>query len=546
MKRILTFVLLITVIMSALYTAAYAALPQDGKTAKKTIVVMGDSIASGYMLPDYDPDVSRPRSKTSFASALAKEIGYELVDMTKEGTTTKNIVQNQFAEKYEEYVLDSETLMILKDQNGKDRTYTFDNRDNLKKMKTADIIALCVGMGDLDVLFSLEREIVTQFQAGILSNIEDLSDFIDTLSGKIDTKTTEIARNLETVIGRIRALNPTADIVYQNLYNPYEQVNVSPLKEFSRSLVRTLNSKTKDVCKNMNVVYVDVYETFAFRAGENLINMDCPSLRDYTNGNYQKDMNPTALGHKYIKDVYVKALANADALPTYLGHNLEDNYTFTRNEVARGINKLLPKTVVIKTAQGDYSVTVKEWKLNTDIIFDTSLTQVLLATAELDSSTVPAFVRNLKKITTLVTVTGTYDPQAVETDPETAPETKPDKPDETKPPKPDKPNVTKPVEDTKQPVQNGDDTDILAGTDTLDTDSGFINGTDVTLDETVTPDEDTDLSADATQADTDEETQKGEYNDGKSRRNMIIFAVIGVVILVGVTSGVIYIKKIRA
>ncbi len=543
MKKILIFVLLITVILSALCTVSYAALPQDGKTAKKTIVVMGDSIASGYMLPDYDPDVSRPRSKTSFASALAKEIGYELVDMTKEGTTTKNIVQNQFAEKYEEYVLDSETLMILKDQNGKDRTYTFDNRDNLKKMKTADIIALCVGMGDLDVLFSLEREIVTQFQAGILSNIEDLSDFIDTLSGKIDTKTTEIARNLETVIGRIRALNPTADIVYQNLYNPYEQVNVSPLKEFSRSLVRTLNEKTKDVCEEMGVVYVDVYETFAFRAGENLINMDCPSLRDYTNGNYQKDMNPTALGHKYIKDVYVKALENADALPTYLGHDVESSYTFTRNEMARGINKLLPNTVVIKTTHGDYSVKVKNWKLNAEVVFNTSLSQILLATAELDVSTVPQFIRDMKKITTVVTVTGTFDPEAVETYPETAPETKPSAP-ETKPPKPDKPVTTKPSKDTEKPSEDVE-TDISLGTDTFDTDD-ILNGTDVTLDEVTTPEEDTGVPSDTAEADTNEQTQKDEYDDGNGRRNMIIFAVIGVVLLVGITSAVIYFKKTRA
>lgn len=539
MKKVITFVLLITVILSALCTAAYAASPQDGAKAKKTIAVIGDSIASGYMLSDYDPDISRPRSGSSFTSLLAKELGYGLVDMTKEGTTTKNVVQNQFAEKYKEYVFDAGTLEILKDKNGEDRTYTFDNRDNLKKMKTADIIALCVGMGDLDVLFSLEREIVTQFQAGILSNIEDLSDFIDTLSGKIDTKTTEIARNLEAVFTRIRALNPTATIAYQNLYNPYEQVDISPLKEFSRSLVRTLNSKTKDVCKNMNVVYVDVYETFAFRAGENLINMDCPSLRDYTNGNYQKDMNPTALGHKYIKDVYVKALENADALPTYLGHDVESSYTFTRNEMARGINKLLPNTVAIKTTHGDYSVKVKNWKLNAEVVFNTSLSQILLATAELDVSTVPQFIRDMKKITTVVTVTGTFDPEAVETDPETAPETKPSAP-ETKPPKP---NVTKPAEDTKKPSEDIE-TDIALGTDTLDT-GDTLNGTDVTLDEVTTPEEDTGVPSDTAEADTDEQTQKDEYDDGNGRRNMIIFAVIGVVLLVGVTSVVIYFKKTR-
>ena len=86
MKKCLSVILSLTMILSVLCLFTSAAPVQDGKSAKKTIGAIGDSIASGYMLPDYNPEIARPRTKTGYPVLLANEIGYELVDMSKEGT----------------------------------------------------------------------------------------------------------------------------------------------------------------------------------------------------------------------------------------------------------------------------------------------------------------------------------------------------------------------------------------------------------------------------------------------------------------------------
>ena len=549
-------------ILSVLCLFTSAAPVQDGKSAKKTIVAIGDSIASGYMLPDYNPEIARPRTKTGYPVLLANEIGYELVDMSKEGTTTKSVLQNQFSEQYEEYVISPETMWFVEDENGERLSYTFDNRQNLEKLSKADIVTVSVGNYDLVSFFSMKNDILGKLESGEIQDADDLTAFVDEIWTEIDTKTTESAENLRGVFQKIRSFNPTALIAFQNLYNTYEQVDVPPVREFVRIITLVLNNKTEEVCKDMDVMYVDVYSKFYRHQDEDLINMDCPSITDYINGNYQNDSHPTTLGHRYIMETYLEAFEEANILPKYKSHNLEKSYSFTRNEAANGVDKLLPEKVVIKSTDGDYSVGVKQWQLSDEIDLESSKNQTVTATAVLDEATVPAFIRDIGKISTKVTFTGTYDAPAVTTPEQTDAPDDESEPAQTDPSKPEPDEDTKkPGEDTKKPDEDTKSPAEDTGNKAPETDGSNSNGAvdsenngadtvyipgDVTVptatngDGNDTPKEDTGA---ATNGDSDTDDDRSEYDADNGQRKMVAFAAIGAVALIAITAGVIYIKK---
>lgn len=528
MKKLLALFLFLVFISSALSVLPFAS-PQDGKTAVKTIVAIGDSIASGYMLPDYDPQIPRPRSETSAPVTLADKIGYELVDMSKEGTTTKSVLENQFSEEYEEYVIDPETMWFITGEDGKRLSYTFDNRANLERLKTADIVTVSVGNYDLVSFFSMKNNILDKVTSGEITNITEMMSFMNEIWDEIDTKTTQSAENLKGVFQKIRSFNPNATIAFQNLYNTYEQVDVTLIKEFVRIITLTLNSKTEDVCKAMDVMYVDVYAKFYHHKDEDLINMDCDSLMDYINGNYQNDSHPTTLGHKYIMETYYDAFEEADILPKYTGSDVDAEYSFTRNEAAEGVDKALPNTIVIKSTHGDYKVKVKQWVADSAVDLTSTSEQTIMATALLDEATVPDFIRNVEKIETKVTVTGAYTPPPVETEPPTP--------------------ITTPVTDV-QTEENGTQTDSGTDSPANTGDDAPIYGPGVSnsqiADGTAAPSEDTEPSE---TAETAEQSSKPGYeedpkvDDGSNKA--LIFIPIGLAVLAVLAGVIIYLKKTR-
>ncbi len=523
MKRALVLFLAISFLFSVFAATVSAAEVKDGKTSVKTLVAIGDSIASGYMLPDYNPKIDRPRTSTAAPVTLAKEIGYDFVDMTKEGTTTESVLKNQFSEKYEEYVIDPETMWFINGPDGKRLSYTFDNRANLERLKTADIVTVSVGNYDLVSFFSLENKILGSLNPEEGIEFADIIELLGDVWNEIDTKTTESAENLRGVFEKIREFNPNAVIAFQNLYNTYQQVNVIEVQMFVRLITQVLNAKTERVCRNMDVMYVDVYEKFDEHKDENLINMDCPTREDYENKNYQNDSHPTLLGHRYIMETYLEAFEKAGILTEYKGAELDESYSVTRDEAYEGLNKALPKQIVLNTTDGDYSVSVKNWKTDKKIDFDSSSTQTLKAIAVLDDDTVPDFIRNIKEISIAVEITGTFTPPATTAPSTTKPEDDPAVEDDT----------------TKAPVTDGADEDTDADTDATVTDDTVTDDDVITDRETQAPSEDTSYTTDGyeTEKNTDRETNKyndSDYTDDRDEYQSGNKKAVGIAIICGV------------
>ncbi len=366
MKKILSVVLVFSMLLSLVCVADEVV---NGEDAKLTMVVLGDSVASGYRLPDYDDTKDRPRSQLSAAVLLSKEIGYDIVDYTKEGSTSKTIL--------EEVLIDSA-----------------DNADRIEVIKNADLITLSVGNMDIVRFFGEETPLITELMNGNIPDAEGAIELISVMAGSLDETTAAIAEDLRLVFQRIRELNPTATIAFQNLYNSCEQVDVSIVKEATRILTLMLNSQTMKVCLEEGVVFVDVYSMLYAHRDEDLILLDCDSLEDLTSGNFEADTHLTARGHEYVRDAYLLALDLSNTLPEIEGTDLPAVYNWPKYSFNKDYKSTLPSEIVINTTHGDYRVKVEKWNLSDKFNPFMPRDMTFIATADIDMDTVPEFLKN--------------------------------------------------------------------------------------------------------------------------------------------------------
>lgn len=393
MKKILAAVLTIAMLLSTVCIAGEAVV--NGEDASLTMVALGDSIASGFSLPDYDETIDRPRSQLSAPVLISKEIGYDLVDLTQEGSMTYTILYNTLQEEYWEFEIDPATGGYIWDEATQWWKMRYvDNRAAVEEVKNADIITLSVGNMDLASFFGIQTEIMQKLMNGELTSVEDVTALIEKIVGDIDEMTTLSADNLRLVIQRLRELNPTAKIAFQNLYNAYEQVDVSVLKEAIRLITLTLNAKTMQVCLEEDVLFVDVYSKLYAHRDEDLIIQDCDSLIDYIKGDYESDPHLTALGHEYVRDAYLMMFDLAGILPKCTGTNLKTMYKWSKYSFGKDYVSTLPTEIIINTTYGDYAVDVESWNISDKFNPSKPKDMTFIATANLDMDTVPAFLKN--------------------------------------------------------------------------------------------------------------------------------------------------------
>lgn len=259
-------------------------LPVTVLATSSSYVALGDSITTGYGLKE---------GEQSFAEIVAEEKGYTLNDdLAADGATSEKL------------------LGVVKDQA------------NAETLKNADLITITIGGNDLmGALYSYLAEAYnttngTSFtgedmQLALMGKHPTITQNIAlfylglNLNGFVtfgmDSTLSEFKTNLSGILGQLKELNPTAQIIVTNQYNPYGILvsieNYKALAEQFEAGIAKLNNVISEVCESLGVTVADVHTPFAdaLADGSNPCNAGIDG-----EGNINPDFHPNAYGHKLI------------------------------------------------------------------------------------------------------------------------------------------------------------------------------------------------------------------------------------------------------
>lgn len=275
------------------------------------IVSIGDSIPNGYMLSN---------EEDSFDNLFSETIDADLKEYSEIGLTSKDILD----------LLNSNDL------------------DN--DIKKADMIILTVGSNDLlDIVFEVELpgiDIDFYNNANITLNgdyvdilevLENLNNFFvsEELTNMLEDAFLNFSNNWEQIINYIKTVNPDAQLVVNNLYNPFFNISVPLLDiDFSNAsnLIDSYIQKMNNIILEESDDY-QVIDTYNILRSNSLLNLNLIKL--------ELDPHPNRRGHKklfesYLKELTYKVTVDEDIYYVVKGESLKleepikEGYTFKK------------------------------------------------------------------------------------------------------------------------------------------------------------------------------------------------------------------------
>lgn len=248
------------------------------------LLVLGDSIASGYGLAD-------PASQcfgAQFAAKFNLKAGEGYQNLAVDGSTSRNWAD----------ALDPSS-------SGADAAA-------IAAVKSADVILLSVGgndvlgpfLSDLKTALGLPDDATAaQLEAALASN-PDISAKMATLLNSADAQAryagyiAAFGENLASIAASVRAENPSAALYVQTVYNPFDGVaGYGALSSAAGTVLASLNGVVSSGAAAGGYTAVDVASAFAGKA---------PALTNIASG----DIHPNAAGHDVIFELYFQAVTS--------------------------------------------------------------------------------------------------------------------------------------------------------------------------------------------------------------------------------------------
>lgn len=171
-------------------------LDTSAAESKGNLVILGDSISSGYGLDE---------NEYNYGEILGEYLDYDTENFAVPGLSTAGLVEK------------------LSEQNVKD------------SVSNADIIVISIGGNDF---ISAAREAFTAQFGDQIGNITDFNELFSILSSQDLTSSLKVLNtlyaikfpaacntaisNIESISTTISELNPDAEVVFQNLYDPFQ------------------------------------------------------------------------------------------------------------------------------------------------------------------------------------------------------------------------------------------------------------------------------------------------------------------------------------
>lgn len=284
-KRIISFVLACFIISLCSITA-FAETKEYQKeievSTPKNMLVLGDSIATGFRLANYKSGDNY--NTASYSNMLAKDYKItakkDYINLAIDGQTS------------------SELLARLKSNN-------FDN-----DIKKADLILVSIGGNDLLGAFLTFVSSLAQIENITAPNDINNFDFsnpdilsnLNQMINSISENISDLRGTLIDMVNIIKDNNKNAKIIFQTVYNPFDTITVPEV----------LNNLIVNKIKDMNDIIVsaskgegsekryEVCDVFTAFMGKSDVYTNIPEL----------DIHPNASGHKIIEQELEKVISN--------------------------------------------------------------------------------------------------------------------------------------------------------------------------------------------------------------------------------------------
>ncbi len=271
--------------LTAIITAAAAAFTLSATAAAsqdENLVVLGDSIATGYGLEGYTAGDTYSAAD-SFANQLGADYG-QYVNLAVDGRTS------------------GELLAALSD------------KQTSAAVAAADTVVISIGGNDfLQPMISAAQEVMEQ-NGDMLSSLQsasmsDISEYLEALqklteamaqaAGQVEVAGT--GENLDGILAQVNALNPDCRVVVLTVYDPFEDnAMMKPLEEAALVKLTELNTAITSAAQKYGAETADVYSAFTGHAAE------------YTNI-LSMDIHPSKAGHSVIYSLLSEMLTESES-----------------------------------------------------------------------------------------------------------------------------------------------------------------------------------------------------------------------------------------
>lgn len=309
-------------------TAALSVLPASSVSAANTpsIVILGDSISSGYALAE---------GERGYYDYLGSALNGSVVNYAVPGDTTDDLLTKLAETEVNNAVQKADYICL-----------SIGGNDLLKPTLAFFQSLQKEGEGMTDTLMRLAKE-------------GKAEQYMSDLTGALTAPQASAQANIDTIASTLRTLNPNAEIVFQTLYNPVEvespvyngvdySTQYKQLMNYVNGQIRRINKK---IAARTDVKQADIYTAFN---GSGWIYVRT----------LQKDVHPNALGHALIAATILDSMGKeGTAHSSYFDEILQNAAASAMPDAGKAeISKFTASSVksVYGDVDGDSSVTVKD------------------------------------------------------------------------------------------------------------------------------------------------------------------------------------------